>query len=197
MTCGARSCTRTETRFYSDFAPLLRKVGFDAIPQHSAAVYHLSDWVPEEERATAPSDPNRTMDELPETQTRHGGLLVLECIDSIAYFQDSPISVLQAKQCLSAVAALHLAAWEKVDLLQKAEDELSQASLHLSTRNPSELAVIEAAWDHFLVEFRVPLQEANLWSKDSVQRLGRRMGAAARYISVRLQSHECVYCKIR
>ena len=55
---------RTEKRFYRDFAPRLRAFGFDAIPRHLLAVYQFGDWVSEEERATAASDPSMTLDRL-------------------------------------------------------------------------------------------------------------------------------------
>lgn len=184
---------RTEERFYRDFAPRLNLLP-NIVPHHWAAEYHLSDWIPEDERATAPSDLSLSIDELPETDRPHGGILVLECIDTTpdkrgAYVQNSPISVGQARQCLSAVAALHVAGWEKVDLLTEAQDQLSQASFHLNTRNPSEVAGLADAWERFAHEFRQPLQEAAArWSinQTSIQQLGRRLQAVAQYVSDQL-----------
>jgi Ecdysteroid kinase-like family len=177
---------RTEARVYRDFAPWLRKAGFaDALPLHFAAEYNYTDWIPETEHATATVDASQTIDQLPTTSTEtteRGGWLILECIHSTDYFQNSPLSIEQAKQCLSAVAALHVAAWENVPLLDAAAKQLSKASFHLDTRNPSELAGMETSWDHFCTEFQSELQAAGLWNA-SIRELGRRVAASARYIS--------------
>ena len=56
--------------------------------------------------------------------------------------------------------------------------QLSRASFHLETRNPSELAGIDAAWDHFCSQFQSALTVHNLWT-DSVLNLGKRVAVAA------------------
>ena len=176
---------RTETRFYRDFAPLLRSAGFDAIPHHFAAEYSENNWIPNDEMATAHVDLQQTIELLPDPSQPRGGLLVLECIDDTTYFQDSPISTTHAKHCLSAMAKLHVSAWGNATLLQKAEQQLAKSSFHLDTRNPSELAGIESAWQHFTTEFKSALQSENLWT-DSVRCLGQRIAVAAKYISRQL-----------
>lgn len=182
---------RTEVRFYREFAPMLRKASFaHTIPWHYTAECHFTDWIPEDEHATASADASLTIDQMTKVIGTNAvpreGWLVLECIDNDGeYFQDSPISIGQAKECLSSVAALHVAAWENIPLLQIAASKLSKASFHLDTRNPLEHSGMVTSWDHFCREFHSELQAADLWN-ESVQNLGRRIAAAAHYISVQV-----------
>ena len=66
---------RTETRFYKDFAPLLRSAGFDAIPHHFAAVYSEDGWVPDDELATGVvvDDKDQTIELLSDKAKPRGG----------------------------------------------------------------------------------------------------------------------------
>jgi hypothetical protein len=121
-----------------------------------------SDWIPDHETATSTTTTttdNTSIQDLPGIDQPRGGLIVLECINEKEYFQDSPISIEHGKQCLTAVSTLHVAAWENQNLIHLAEQTLNKSSFHRKTRNPTELANIEAAWDHFLREFRIPMEE--------------------------------------
>jgi len=172
---------RTEARFYSNMLPVMKQKGFTFIPQPYLAEYYLEDWIDEKESATTPADVSIDKSQLPNAQDK-GGIIIMECVSDVNHFQDSPLTIQQCKQCLSAVATMHIAAWQDVPLLQQAELELSKASFHLSTRNPKELADIVEAWDSFSAAFRDELQAANLWT-NSVRQLGQRVFQHAHYIS--------------
>mmetsp|Transcript_22307 Transcript_22307/g.52538 ORF Transcript_22307/g.52538 Transcript_22307/m.52538 type:complete len:535 (-) Transcript_22307:1351-2955(-) len=83
----------------------------------------------------------------------YGGYIVMEGISSDEYYQDSPISLAEAKETLGAVAALHSSAWEDEELLTMAQRRLSRGSYHLLTRNPKELQGMTQSWDHFKSQF--------------------------------------------
>jgi len=95
------------------------------------------------------------------------------------YFQYSPITLVQAKETLTALAGLHAAAWEYHELLKKAEKRLSRGSYHLKTRNANELAGIEQAWDHFAFHFG----EYNPSLLERSSDIGKRIKKLAEYIS--------------
>ena len=78
---------------------------------------------------------------------------------------------------------MHAAAWQDEELLARAERDLSKASFHLSTRNPKELASIVESWEGFCQAFRSEMVEAGLADQASVRDLGRRLKAAAEYVS--------------
>jgi hypothetical protein len=167
---------RTEVRFYKEMVPLMALKGFEAAPEIYAADYSLDGWITQDEKATDPA-----LEPHPDVSLHEGrgGHIVMESISEKHYFQDSPISVDRAKECLSAVAQLHAAAWEDPELLQKAEDWLSRGSYHLKTRNPKELAGMEEAWTNFASHF-APLNP-ELFEK--TQDLGKRIYDLAEYIS--------------
>lgn len=202
---------RTEGRWYRDFAPRLSRCS-SYLPAVYSADYNLDGWIDESENATATAasaNPPAVMvnkEELPHNKPEEqekGLLLILECIDTTAattiatggqgsqpattttpsYFQDSPLTLRQSKQCLDAAAQLHASAWQNVSLLQKAQKELSKASFHLQTRNPKELDQMVNSWESFGHHFRKDLEKAGLWQKESVRLLGKRVQSMAHYIS--------------
>lgn len=95
------------------------------------------------------------------------------------YFQDSPISLENAKETLSAVAGLHASAWEDEELLTRADEWLSRGSYHLKTRNTKELAGMEQAWEHFSSNFADT--DPALFERCSD--IGKRIKGLAEYIS--------------
>ena len=182
---------RTEVRFYRDFVPILPPNSARQLPHCYLATYHLEDWIPEEEPALATATTNHKLNDLPElsqlTPGPHvGGALVLECISSDLYRQDSPLSLQDCQACLQALASMHVAAWQKVDLLQRAETSLSKASFHLAVRNPKEWHGLPEAWQHFSKAFSSHLQQAGLVELDD---LGRRLQRCAHYVSNQLTPH--------
>jgi hypothetical protein len=165
---------RTEVRFYKEIMPDLQTRGFHAAPKIYHADYDLDGLVGEQEKATDQSIPE------PEEWSAEGkgGSIVMESIGD-PYFQDSPITMDQAKETLSAVAALHASAWEDAELLEKAERWLSRGSYHLKTRNVKELAGMEQAWENFSSHFG-QLDPA-LFERTAT--LGTRIQSLAEYIS--------------
>jgi thiamine kinase-like enzyme len=148
------------------------------------ADYHLSEWIPEEEDGFQPAEERMMQlypEQLPHPQQQHG-TLILEYLNDTEYLQDSPLTVSQCHMSLQAVAQLHAAASQNVELLQQAATQLSRSSFHLSMRNPKELKNIVAAWDHFAHEFAEEL-EALSWSRTH---LGRRVQVVAQYVSDQL-----------
>lgn len=174
---------RTEARFYSQFLPKLQAKGafIGATPGVYCAEYELEGWIDEDEVATVPADPSIDKNLLPNAESK-GGLLILECISEATHFQDSPLEIAQCYACLEAVAELHAAAWQDVDLLREAEQRLSRASFHLSMRNPKELAGSVDAWNGFMSAFESDMKEHGVWT-DSVRALGTRMERLAVYVS--------------
>lgn len=167
---------RTEVQFYKEIVPELRKRGLEgSTPQVCYSDINLDGLIAADEKATDQSVPE------PENWSAEGkgGSIIMESIGE-PYFQDSPISLEQAKETLSAVAALHAAAWEDVELLEKAELWLSRGSYHLKTRNVKELAGMETAWGHFSSEFRH--LDTELFDKCG-DNLGTRIQKLAEYIS--------------
>ena len=186
---------RTEVRFYGRLLPLLR----DKLQETSArggrmigtprvylATYNLQDWIQEDEPTSASTstvNPNWDLHKLPHAPER-GGALVLECVSNDLYYQDSPLSLDECRQCLAAVAQLHAAAWQDETLLQTIDRDLSKASFHLSGRNPKELAGIVDSWQGFVQAFRDDMQACNLWERPQIRDdLGRRIARCAEYVS--------------
>ncbi|GAX23370.1 hypothetical protein FisN_15Lh087 [Fistulifera solaris] len=173
---------RTEARFYRQFASQCGPPSL--FPKVYMAEYQLSEWIPEEEDGFQPADERMMQlypEQLPNPHQQHG-TLILEYLSDTHYFQDSPLTVSQCHLSLQAVAQLHAAAWQNVQLLQKAATQLSRSSFHLSMRNPRELKNIVAAWDHFAHEFAEELK-AFSWSRTH---LGRRVQAVAQHVSDQL-----------
>lgn len=165
---------RTEVRFYNEIVPDLTKRGFNATPQIFKANYDLAGLIGEDEKATDQS--KETPDPL--NVDGKGGYIIMESIGE-PYFQDSPITLDQAKENLSAVAGLHASAWEDRDLLQKAEHRLSRGSYHLKTRNPKELTGMEQAWENFSSNFC----NLNPALFERTKNIGKRIKDLAEYIS--------------
>jgi thiamine kinase-like enzyme len=192
---------RTESRFYANFAPILaQRGGFACMtPRVYHASHEFSDWISEEEPADgAPAallDPsnNKIVDKNKDAlsgndaQEKGGGLLLLEYISQEDYFQESPLTVKECHLSLHAVARLHAAAWQDVDLLTRAQRDLSLSSFHLQTRNPKELAGIQEAWEQgFFQGFAAELQAAGLYDQPSIRDLGKRLSRVALYVSQQL-----------
>lgn len=173
---------RTEARFYKEFVPLLQAKGFASTASTFVANYELEGWIGENEVATQLADPNIDKDALPEPDKK-GGLLIMECISDQMYFQDSPLTIDQSKQCLEAVADLHAAAWQDADLLQRAQDRLSLASFHLAMRNPKELAGIVESWKGFSAAFEKAFADLGLEWTPAMRNMGERTKAVAEYVS--------------
>jgi len=165
---------RTEVRFYKEIAPDLERRGFDAAPKIYYADCNLDGLIEEVEKATDQSVPEPTE----WSADGKGGSIVMESFGE-PYFQDSPITLDQAKETLSAVAALHASAWGDAELLEKSETWLSRGSYHLKTRNVKELAGMEQAWENFRSNFGH--LDPDLFGR--TQDLGRRIQSLAEYIS--------------
>lgn len=184
---------RTEVRFYQETLPLLKEsTGFSATPKIYLAQHDLHDkgWLPEEESGVEPSagDPPAMYEQFQVDRSleniQGSGVIIMDCVHDDVYMQASPISIDQAKQCLTAVAQLHAAAWENVHLLEHCAQRLSLGSYHLKVRNPKELAGMHTSWEHFASQFAGPLQEAGL--RDRTKNLGTRLQKAAKAISQQL-----------
>jgi Ecdysteroid kinase-like family len=182
---------RTEARFYREILPRLisdsagRQGGGSAgnnafTPHVYLARCDLEGWIHDDETATcpAPSDyPAAYYEHRKNPEERisdKGGWIVLECVDPLQYYQDSPLRPRQSVQCLKAVARLHAAAWQHPDLLEVCDKRLSRASFHLSLRNPKELAGIVDSWDAFCKAFESHLKVEGLDTEAFVN-LGRRI----------------------
>ena len=138
---------RTETRFYQEILPQLQTADGSKhrvnVPKIYFANCNLEGLVTDEEKAT---DPAAEVEPSRECEQGQGGVIVMEAIDTAErYFQDSPLTVPDAKRTLTAVAKLHAAAWEQTDLLEHAYDRLSRGRYHLATRHPKQLANMKEA----------------------------------------------------
>ena len=110
-----------------------------------------------------------------------GGYIVMECINDINYYQDSPISIQQAKECLEAVAQFHASAWEDTEILKLCEERLSRGSYHLQTRNPKELQNIQQTWESFQNNFYD--YNPTLFDDPTIKDIGSRVQKLAQYVS--------------
>jgi hypothetical protein len=176
---------RTEVRFYQEIIPLLIKKGFSITraPRCHVAEYNLDGLVSDDSVAWNDDTSTMTLPTL-EDSTNSGSFLVLDSMDIREYYQESPLSTQQAIKCLEAVAHLHAAAWEDVELLEHADQRMARGSYHLSTRNPKELQDIQESWNHFVTEFGD--ENPTLFSQPNIQNLGRRMYNMAEYVSEQL-----------
>jgi Ecdysteroid kinase-like family len=191
---------RTEARFYDEIVPRLiansdQQGGPAGSNVFTPRVYHarcdLEGWIRDDERATCPA-----ASEYPAAYSQHlknpddhaadkGGWIVLECVDPLKYYQDSPLLPRQSLQCLKAVARLHAAAWQHPSLLEVGEERLSRASFHLSLRNPKELAGIVDSWDDFSRAFESHLKVEGL-DTEAFGNVGRRIERLAVHVSDRV-----------
>mmetsp|Transcript_33773 Transcript_33773/g.37673 ORF Transcript_33773/g.37673 Transcript_33773/m.37673 type:complete len:389 (-) Transcript_33773:10-1176(-) len=168
--------------------------GFYRAPNVYYVDYNFEGWIAESEPATTPADATLQLEDLIQneeessttTTTPKGGWLILQCLSTDTYYQNSPLPIPQVQQCLRAAADLHASAWEDNELLTKAEQELSRASFHLQMRNPKELAGMEQAWDHFLQHFQLDLERNWLWTDTKIHQLGQRLKAVAEYVSTEI-----------
>lgn len=168
--------TRTEVRFY-------KSLKLDCMPTVEYGQYNLEGLIDEEEHVTDADGTRSTMPSVEECNGK-GGLLILDLVDDQKYYQASPLTLEQCKQCLTACAALHKAAWEDVPLLQTAARELSIPTFSLQLRNPKELANIEASWIKFRNAFETEFRQAGLWERTAT--LATRLKENAEYISQQL-----------
>ncbi|CAB9501197.1 Pentatricopeptide repeat-containing protein [Seminavis robusta] len=192
---------RTEVRFYKEILPVLQKTLLGAndspststttssiAPKIHLAQHSLEKFIPDDESGLAPAGaPPAIYEEYQRDPTilpAGSGEIIMDCVSDADYFQASPISIDQAKQCLTAVAQLHAAAWENQPLLEQCTQRLSLASFHLQVRNPKELAGMEASWEHFSTQFATALDEAGL--SERTKTLGARIQQAAKAISQQL-----------
>lgn len=166
---------RTEVRFYNS-------VKLDCIPNVEYARYDLEGLINENEHVTNAGE-RTTMPSVEECEGK-GGLLVLDLIPEEDYHQASPLTIEQCKQCLSAIAALHKAAWQDEELLTIASKDLSIPTFSLALRNPKELAGIEVAWEKFRVAFQDDLEGAGLWNR--TETLAIRLKENAEWIAEQL-----------
>lgn len=162
---------RTECRFYQ----MIGNLNFAAAPKVHLAEYITEPWVNED--ASATGDDSFIKDIEIFRNTDAGGFLVLEYISPDEYLQASPLTIEQAKQCLTAAAQLHASAWQDVPTLKVAEKRLSKASFHLSIRNPKELEGMEHAWEHFAQAFE------SYWPELPQLNLGIRTKKVTQHVS--------------
>jgi len=196
---------RTEYRFYSEFLPLLhtengsssRSTASTLAPKCYYSAINLHDYIPDHECATSQSSiteapiitdlVNGNGDESSSSGTM---MLVLASVPNYAYYQESPLTASQTKQCLSAAAKLHASSWEKKEVLSHAAERLSLGSYHLDTRNPTELDNMISSWDKFRTSFASEIEHDEnysiLFDRPSVLDIGKRMQSMARYISNQL-----------
>lgn len=193
---------RTEVRMYREVMPQLKEtvassdndqsrigaVGGGAFPHLFDAKYNLDGLLTDEEAATDPAGPEPT-DLLSSiidgnNDNGYGGYIVMEAISPDDYYQDSPISLDEAKQTLSAAAALHASAWQNEKLLSMAQNRLSRGSYHLLTRNPKELQGMPQAWDHFKAQFGTAAYDNGKYVElfERCGEMGRRIQSLAEYI---------------
>jgi Ecdysteroid kinase-like family len=170
---------RTEARFYNETLPLMEAKGLKGMAPHCyRATYNLEGLISDNDKSV---DVSQTEPIGEGVLDGKGGCLILDCMDMNVYFQDSPLTPAQCKQCLAACAKLHAAAWEDCELLTEAELRLSRGSYSLQMRNPKEYQGLVQAWENFMANFRD--QAPELFEKESVQQLGERTHKLAEYIS--------------
>lgn len=167
---------RTEVRFYTELLPKLRGVN---APNCYMAECNLQGIIDDHERAVDVS--NEEPSNLSKILQGKGGFMILEAMDPEKFVQQSPVTFDEASQCLKAVAKMHAAAWEDVDLLSMAANRLSRGAYHLQMRDPKELEGIEDAWANFMSNFRE--YQPALFAQPPIQELGKRVARVANRVS--------------
>jgi len=186
-----------EARFYFDVLPLLKKNIKEILPDwniaptcHLAETY-LHGLIDEAESTSAKLSaseeyPDPSYDESDSSILHNkGGVLILESLKG-DFYQTSPLTQSQASQCLTAIARFHATAFEDKEILSVVSDKLCEygGSYHLKNRNPKELENLEKTWENFSNELKVAKPE--LFEKDSVRNLAKRIKALAEDISMEL-----------
>eukprot|EP00594_Rhizosolenia_setigera_P011538 CAMPEP_0178958206 /NCGR_PEP_ID=MMETSP0789-20121207/11457_1 /TAXON_ID=3005 /ORGANISM="Rhizosolenia setigera, Strain CCMP 1694" /LENGTH=415 /DNA_ID=CAMNT_0020640773 /DNA_START=218 /DNA_END=1465 /DNA_ORIENTATION=- len=181
---------RTEARFYRMAEKLNQQTNSTKlkipIPHVYLADYDLEDWIPENESGMDEANPSIIKENLPNPNNEKGGTLILESVSTKNYFQDSPLTLHQCRQCLKAAAKLHASTWQNVGVLKDAETSLSRASFHLSMRNPKELKGMVSSWDNFKSNFGDYLKEEKVQDVN----LGERMTNVAQFVSDMVSVHK-------
>ena len=193
---------RTEARFYSEILPLLLSSD-DRNERLTPKVYlaetSLEGLIDEHESASAKlegSDPVYDENNTKVLQNR-GGLLVMDSVSmlcdatksSLRFFQDSPLSITQAKLALRAIANFHALGFENHAILSKVSASLCEygGSYHLKNRNPKELEEIEKTWNSLMNELKQSSRTpSGFFERSSIKNLGRRVKESAAYVSTKL-----------
>lgn len=183
---------RTESRFYTTIFPLLKEKLRDEnwnIAPHchcSEAILHglIEEHESTSAKSTSDNDPYYTVEDTKILQGK-GGFLILDSLQG-DFYQTSPLNILEASRCLKAIARFHAIAFQDVDILKRVSENLCEygGSYHLANRNPKELRDIEQTWDHFSNEISVV--RPNLFQKESIRNLGKRIKLTADLISTEL-----------
>jgi hypothetical protein len=174
--------SRTEMRFYKEFAPKLVARGVH-LPRLAATIDRLGPLLGE---GSAVADPPG--DEPPqEVLSGSGGMLFLECAPA-HLTQCSPISSAQARDALTTIAGMHAAAWGDEPLLSAAAGRLQQygGSFSLSIRNPKELAKLRSNWERFVSVFAE--HDPALFQKPGIAELGSRLEAMSSWVAKELEA---------
>ncbi len=201
--------SRTEARFYSEILPLLKEHSYPSshewqiAPKCYFAESYLEGLIGEEESAAAKliqsdDDPNYTQEDNSILQGK-GGSLILQSLQD-KYYQTSPLTVSQAKQCLSAIAKFHATAFGNKEILYQVSQKLCEygGSYHLKNRNPKELANIKTTWEDFVNNIRngdnVP---KDFFERVAIRNIGQRIFDVAEYVSEELSpSYDDEYAMI-
>ena len=203
--------SRTEARFYSDVLPLLQQQVIDnnnpwtIAPKCYLADSSLEDLIDEKESTSAKQVKSNNDDNHDHTVPKYdennisilqnkGGNLILQSLNQ-SYYQTSPLSISQAKECVSAVAKFHACAFQKQDILHIVSQKLCQygGSYHLQNRNPKELANMKDTWGEIVMNLKKDNEKKEVndlpdgfLDREGIRNLGERIYNVAEYVSMEL-----------
>lgn len=186
---------RTEARFYSDVLPLLKEktvkqnMDWDIAPNCFLAETTLDGLIEEHESTSAKEgdsaeDPSYDQDNH-DVLMEKGGLLILDSLKG-NFYQTSPLTPEEAKQCLKAIARFHATGFQDESILATVSEKLCEygGSYHLKNRNPKELKNMQKTWSDFVEGVQSAAPE--LFGQKSIQDLGKRVQGMAEVISKEL-----------
>ena len=112
------------------------------------------------------------------------------------YYQTSPLTLQQTKQCLRTIAKFHATAFQNSNILYKVSQKLCTygGSYHLKNRNPKELMNIKHTWNEFLNHLRNGNDNGDgvndnngismdILEREDIQNIGIRIFNIAEYVS--------------
>ena len=196
--------SRTEARFYSDILPLLKESSssdWDIAPICYLAESNLDQLIGEEESAAAKpinenDDPKYDQDDTTILNGK-GGSLILESLKD-GFYQTSPLTLSQTRQCLKAIAKFHATAFGKKEILHQVSTKLCEygGSYHLKNRNQKELAKIRDTWDDLVNNIKEAAPE-DFFERERINMMGQRIYNVAEYVSIELSpNYESEYATI-
>ena len=180
---------RAEVGFYAHYVEPLRKQGVQLPITYKVVSQGLDDL--SKILAEYESSPDTVPAEaVADVVQRCHFLCFVEDLNPAMYRQDMLLGSQEMERVLCAMARMHAAHWEDVEVLRDASLRLFAQGAYWSPdkRDPSEVSNLPCVWDEFLTRFAGTLGE-DLSSRQGVKTLGARLSASAPKVTERIRLH--------